>query len=172
MVHSQLAQARSQDDFKLHRRLLGTILHRTIKRSGVPAKWFGAEISFIESAKGGMKIELQIAVLCDDYRLLSYLSALQADFYRRLLAVEADAHVWFAGVMWRLTCEPEFEVGIPGKGYWDAVASDRLAHAQERGAANWDREQLDRHFMETKPDDLVVDFSDTEPPQRAIEDTA
>jgi hypothetical protein len=95
---------------------------------------------------------------------------LQADFLRRLLAIDESAHNWFAGLVWRLTCEPASEISVPGEDYWVAVDNDRRASAHARGDPAWDRHTLERHFSETRPDDLVVDFSDTEAPQREIKD--
>jgi hypothetical protein len=154
----ELEAAHTTMDFKMQKRLLGAVLSRTIRSSGIPANWLAAEIVAFRQ-ESGVRMQLQITVVHDEPRLLTYLSALQAEFTRRLFAIEEYAQQWFDGITWRVTCEPLFEPAIPGAEYWEAVENDRVAYAHAQSGAAVDRPTLERYFGETAPADLVVDFT-------------
>ena len=85
------------------------------------------------------------------------------------LATAPDAKAWLAGITWKLTPDAIYELALPHADYWEQVQADRLLTARQKGAVDWDRESLERHFSDTNPGELVVDFEDTGPPKRAHE---
>ena len=93
----------------------------------------------------------------------------RASFERRLLSVAPDARQWLAGIAWKLTPDPIFEEPLPTGEFWEYVQADRLLTARQKGAAEWDRESLAHHFSDTNPSEFVVDFDDTNPPDREAE---
>jgi hypothetical protein len=159
----------SDDDVRLRKQLLNVTLRNTLRKNGIPNDWIGGETMVIKLPTGEVKIELQLAVLCDEPRFLTYLTSLQAEFVRRLLAIEPGAEDWFCGFTWRLLNEPIFEAALPAADYWEMVIADRDMTARQKGAMKWDADSLRRHFHETTPGDLV-ELSDTPSHQRGVED--
>ncbi len=159
-----------QSEFERKRELMGLVLARTLKRNGVPPQWIGGEVNPMYLPDGGLRIELRLSVQIDEPRLLTYLTSLQADFERRLLDIAPDARQWVAGIVWTLSPDPIYEAAMPTPEYWEHVIADRELIAREKGGLGWDRDALARHFVDTNPGELLVDFDDTNPPERGIED--
>jgi hypothetical protein len=157
-------------DFELKRELLRVVLANTLKRNGIPPQWIGGELNSMNLPTGELRIEVRLSVEVDEPRFITYLSSFQADFERRLLAISPDARQWVSGIVWSLTPDPTFESPMPTSDYWEQVMADRELTAREKGAIPWDREALARHFVDTDPGELVVDFADTVPPDRDLED--
>jgi hypothetical protein len=111
-------------------------------------------------------------VQVDEPRFLTYLTSFQAELERRLLDAAPDVREWLAGIVWTLTPDAIYEMPLPESEYWEHVQADRLLTARQKGAAEWDRESLARHFSDTNPGELVVDFEDTRPPERGTENIA
>lgn len=162
----------SEAEFELKRALLRVVLANTLKRNGVPAQWVGGEINPMNLPTGELRIEIRLSVQVDEPRFLTYLSSFQADFERRLLAIAPDAKQWVCGFAWTLTPDPTFESAMPSADYWEQVMADREITARAKGAVQWDRDALERHFVDTDPGELFVDFNDTVPPERDVEDIA
>ena len=162
----------SESDLDLKRDLLRVVLATTLKKNGVPPQWIGGEINAMNLPTGELRIELRLSVQVDEPRFLAYLASFQADFERRLLGIAPDAKQWVSGIAWSLTPDPTFEIPLPTPDYWEQVIVDRGLTARQKGAVVWDRDALARHFLDTNPGDLVVDFDDTNPPQRDVEDLA
>jgi len=162
----------SESELDLKRELLRVVLARTLNKNGVPPPWVGGEINAMNLPTGELRIEVRLSVQVDEPRFLTYLASFQADFERRLLAIAPDAKQWVSGITWSLTPDPLFEVPLPTPEYWEHVIADRQLTAHEKGAVVWDRDAMSRHFLDTKPGDLVVDFDDSAPPKREIEDLA
>jgi hypothetical protein len=160
----------TETELDLKKELLRVVLAKTLKKNGVPPQWIGGELNAMMLPSGEPWIELRLQVQIDDPRLLAYLTSFQADFERRLLGIAPDAKQWVSGIVWSLTPDPVFEVAMPSPEYWDHVTADRELTARQKGALGWDRDTLARHFLDTNPGDLVVDFDNTRPPQRDIED--
>jgi len=139
----------------LRKRLLNVVLHNTIKHTGVPAEWIGGGTNVVTSPAGHVTIELALELTCDEPRFLTYLTAFQAEFGRRLLAFEKSAFDWFSGIRWRLENEPAFETSMPPSSYWDEVARDRGITARKVGAIVRDRRKSSDHFVETEPAGLI-----------------
>ena len=159
-------------ELDLKRDLLQVVLAKTLKKNGVPPQWVSGEINAMNLPSGELRIEVRLSVQLDEPRFLGYLASFQADFERRLLSIAPDAREWVSGIVWSLTPDPTFEVALPTAEYWEHVMADRELTAREKGAMEWDRESLARHFVDTNPGELVVDFDDTNPPERDVEDIA
>jgi hypothetical protein len=159
----------TDEDIRLRKQLLDVTLRNTLRKNGVPADWIGGEAAIFKLPTGEVKIELQLAVLCDEPRFLTYLSSLQADFLRRLLVIEPGAEDWFCGFTWRLLNEPIFEAALPAAGFWETVLADREVTARQKGAMRWDSDSLRRHFHETVPGELV-ELSEGPAHRRGVED--
>jgi hypothetical protein len=157
-------------EIQLKTDLLRVVLGKTLSRNGIPAQWIGGEINLMSLPTGEARIEVRLSVQVDEPRLLTYLASLQADFERRLLTIAPDARIWVSGFVWTLTPDPTFEAALPTPEYWANVAADRELTAREKGARAWDRDAMARHFVDTDPGELVVDFADTQPPPRDVED--
>jgi hypothetical protein len=162
----------SESELDLKRDLLRVVLSSTLKRNGLPPRWIAGEINSMNLPTGELRIEVRLSVQVDEPRLLAYLASFQADFERRLLGIAPDAKQWVSGIVWSLSPDPIFEVALPTADYWEQVIADRELTARQKGAVVWDREAMERHFLETSPGELLVDFDDTRPPQRDIEDLA
>lgn len=162
----------SESELDLKRELLRVVLSNTLKKNGVPPQWIDGEINAMNLPTGELRIEVRLSVQVDEPRLLAYLASFQADFERRLLGIAPDAKQWVSGIVWSLTPDPIFEVALPTREYWEQVIADRELTARQKGAVVWDREAMERHFLETSPSELLVDFDDTHPPQRGVEDLA
>jgi len=158
----------SEEDVRLRKQLLNLTLRNTLRKNGIPVDWIGGETMVVTLPTGEVKIELQLAILCDEPRFLTYLTSLQAEFVRRLLAIEPGAEDWFCGFTWRLMNEPIFEIALPAPVYWETVQADRELTARQKGAMNWDAAALKRHFDETAPGDLV-ELADAPGHQRGVE---
>lgn len=170
---SQLSSAPPADDeLDLRRKLLRVVLGNTLKKNGVPPQWIGGEILAMTSTTGEDRIEVRLSVECDEPRFLTYLSSFQAEFQRRLLAIAPDAKHWVSGISWILHTDPAFETALPSAEYWGHVMADRELTLRQKGAVEWDRDSLARHFVDTDPGELVVDFTDTRPPDKDVEDIA
>jgi hypothetical protein len=154
---------------EIRRKLLRVVLARTIQKAGVPAAWIGGEVNPMVLPSGEEWIEVRLSLEVDEPRFLTYLSSFQAAFERRLLSVAPDARQWLAGIAWKLTPDPLFETPLPMAQFWESVQADRLLTARQRGAAEWDRESLARHFSDTNPSEFMVEFDDTSPPDRDAE---
>ncbi len=163
------SQPPSEADLDLKRELLRVVLAKTLK-NGVPPQWIGAELNTMALPSGEPWIELRLSVQVDEPRLIAFISSFQADFERRLLEIAPDAKKWVAGIVWTVTPDPIFEVAMPSPDYWEHVIADRALTARQKGAMGWDRDTMARHFSETSPGDLMVDFDDTNPPERGVED--
>jgi hypothetical protein len=159
-------------DLELKRELLGVVLGKTLKRNGVPPQWIGGEVNAMNLPTGEPRLEIRLSVRVDEPRLLTYLASLQADFERRLLAIAPDARQWVSAITWSLATDPLFEVPVPSPQYWEQVVADRELTLRQKGAVEWDRDAIERHFLDTNPGELVVDFDDTMPPVRETEDLA
>jgi hypothetical protein len=162
----------SESELDLKRDLLRVVLSSTLKRNGLPPRWIAGEINSMNLPTGELRNEVRLSVQVDEPRLLTYLASFQADFERRLLGIAPDAKQWVSGIVWSLSPDPTFEVALPTADYWEQVIADRELTARQKGAVVWDREAMERHFLETSPGELLVDFDDTRPPQRDIEDLA
>jgi hypothetical protein len=157
---------------ELRRELLRVVLSKTLKRTGVPAPWISGEINVMNLPSGEARIEVRLAVQVDEPRFFTYLATFQAEFERRLLHIAPDAKQWLAGIAWSVTPDAAYEAPMPTPEYWAHVIADRELTARQSGAMDWDRDTLARHFVDTNPGELVVDFDDTNPPDREIEDLA
>jgi hypothetical protein len=157
---------------ELRRELLRVVLAKTVQKTNVPAAWISGELNPMITESGEEWIEVRLSVQVDEPRLLTYLTSFQADFERRLLAGAPDAKDWLAGITWKLTPDAIYELPLPQAEYWEQVQADRLLTARQKGAADWDRESLERHFSDTNPGEMVVDFEDTRPPERDVENLA
>ena len=168
------AQALAEAEAKLNLRkeLLQVVLARTVQKTRVPAAWIGGELNPMVLPSGEEWIEVRLSVQVDEPRLLTYLTSFQAEFERRLLDAAPDAREWLAGIAWTLTPDAIYEMPLPEAEYWEHVHADRLLTARQKGATDWDRESLARHFSDTNPGELVVDFEDTRPPERGTENIA
>ena len=161
-----------ESDLDLKRDLLRVVLSNTLKKNGLPPQWIAGEINPMSLPSGELRIEVRLSVQVDEPRLLGYLASFQADFERRLLGIAPDAKQWVSGIVWSLTPDPMFEVALPTADYWEQVIADRELTGRQKGAVVWDRDAMERHFLETAPGDLVVDFDDRQPPRRDVEDLA
>lgn len=149
----------------LRRGLLRVVLRDSLRHSGFPNEWIGAQTRGLVRKDGAPMMEVRFTVLCDEPRLLYYLSAFQADFERRLLAVDPKAEVWLHAITWTLTTtlgEVAEEFRLPPAEYWPHVARDRDIAAKQRGEIKWSHEDLARQFESTDPAPLQ-DFGDTQP---------
>ncbi|MDF2466812.1 MAG: hypothetical protein K0Q43_5047 [Ramlibacter sp.] len=162
----------SESELDLKRDLLRVVLSTTLKKNGVPPQWIAGEINAMSLPTGELRIEVRLSVQVDEPRLLAFLTSFQADFERRLLGIAPDAKHWVSGIVWSLTPDPIFEVALPTPDYWEQVIADRELTARQKGAVVWDRAAMERHFLETSPGELLVDFDDTHPPPRGVEDLA
>ena len=162
----------SESELDLKRDLLRVVLSNTLKKNGVPPQWIAGEINAMSLPTGELRIEVRLSVQVDEPRLLAFLTSFQADFERRLLGIAPDAKHWVSGIVWSLTPDPIFEVALPTPDYWEQVIADRELTARQKGAVVWDREAMERHFLEASPGELLVDFDDTHPPPCAVEDLA
>lgn len=162
----------SESELDLKRDLLRVVLSNTLKKNGVPPQWIDGEINSMTLPTGELRIEVRLSVQVDEPRLLAFLASFQADFERRLLGIAPDAKQWVSGIVWSLAPDPVFEVALPTADYWEQVIADRELTARQKGAVVWDRDAMERHFVETRPDELLVDFDDTPPPERGVEDIA
>jgi hypothetical protein len=169
---ASLSLSPSETELDLKRDLLRVVLSNTLKKNGVPAQWIAGEINAMNLPTGELRIEVRLSVQVDEPRLLAYLASFQADFERRLLGIAPDAKQWVSGFVWTLTPDPVYEVALPTADYWEQVISDRELTARQKGAVVWDRDAMARHFLETTPGELLVDFDDTHPPERGVEDLA
>jgi len=165
-------EAAAQALLEKRKQLLRFVLAKTIQKNHVPAAWIGGELNPMVLPSGEEWIEVRLSVEVDEPRMLTYLASFQADFERRLLSLAPDARQWLAGITWKLTPDPIYEVPLPDADYWEHVQADRLLTARQKGAAEWDRESLEHHFSDTNPGELVVDFEDTSPPDRDAENIA
>ena len=165
------AKARA-DKHELRKELLRVVLAKTIQKTNVPAAWISGELNSMIEPNGEEWIEVRLLVQVDEPRLLTYLTSFQADFERRMLAAAPDVREWLSGISWKLTPDAIYELPLPHAEYWEQVQADRLLTARQKGAAEWDRESLERHFSDTSPGELGVDFEDTRPPDRDLEDLA
>jgi hypothetical protein len=145
------------DDLQLRKQLLKVVLRDTVRSNGVPGAWIAGETKLAVQPTGETMMELQLSVECDEPRFLTYLTAFQADFNRRLLAIEPGAGEWFSALTWRLRNEPKFEVSMPAPIFWDKVSRDRE-----------DKPQV----AEPPPLPPRVDFAKTLPTPRRAEDLA
>jgi hypothetical protein len=168
------AQALAEAEAKLNLRkeLLRVVLAKTIQKTRVPAAWIGGELNPMVLPSGEEWIEVRLSVQVDEPRFLTYLTSFQAELERRLLDAAPDVREWLAGIVWTLTPDAIYEMPLPESEYWEHVQADRLLTARQKGAAEWDRESLARHFSDTNPGELVVDFEDTRPPERGTENIA
>jgi hypothetical protein len=141
------------DELRLRKQLLGVVLRDTMRRNGVPPEWIGGETKLVAQPDGEPKLELQLSVECDEPRFLTYLTAFQADFRRRLMEIEPAASAWFSALTWRLRNEPAFEVSMPAPIFWEKVSRDRHGEPEE-------------------PQRPVVDYVTTLPTPRRAEDLA
>jgi hypothetical protein len=153
----------------LRKELLRVVLAKTIQKTNVPPAWIGGELNRMVLPTGEEWIEIRLSVQADEPRFLTYLSTFQSDLERRLLAAAPDVREWLSGVVWKITPDPIYELSMPQKEYWQHVQEDRLLTARQKGAMEWDRESLERHFSDTNPGELVVDYDDTKPPERGTE---
>ncbi len=159
----------AEAELDLKRELLRVVLNKTLKKHGVPPQWVGGEINAMTLPTGEIRIEVRLSVQVDEPRFLTYLTSFQADFERRLAAIAPDAKQWVSGITWTLVPDLIFEVPLPTPEYWAHVISERELTARQKGAMQWDRETLARHFVDTNPGELMADFDDTKPPDREIE---
>lgn len=166
----QQPSAPASTEIQLKTEILRVVLGKTLKRNGVPAQWIGGEINEMSLPTGEARIEVRLSVRVDEPRLLTYLASLQADFERRLLAIAPDAKIWVSGIVWTLNPDPTFEVPMPSAEYWQDVIADRELTARRNGARPWDREALERHFVDTDPGETALNFGDTQPPDHEPED--
>jgi hypothetical protein len=164
--------AAAESRLEIRRQLLRVVLARTLQKTGVPAAWIGGEVNPMVLPSGEEWIEVRLSLEVDEPRFLTYLSSFQASFERRLLSVAPDARHWLAGIAWKLTPDPIFEVPLPMGEFWESVQADRLLTARQKGAAEWDRESLEHHFSDTNPSEFIVEFDDTNPPERGDENIA
>jgi hypothetical protein len=162
----------SESELDLKRDLLRVVLSNTLKKNGLPPQWIAGEINAMSLPTGELRIEVRLSVQVDEPRLLAFLTSFQADFERRLLGIAPDAKQWVSGIVWSLAPDPVFEIALPTPDYWEQVIADRELTARQKGAVAWDRDAMERHFLETSPDELLVDFDDTHPPARGVEDLA
>ena len=162
----------SDNELDLKRDLLQIVLGRTLKKNGVPAAWVGGEINTMKTISGELRIEVRLSLRVDEPRFLTFLSSFQADFERRLLAVAPDAKQWLSGITWSVTPDATFETAMPSPEYWEIVITERELTSRQKGAMGWDRDALERHFVDTNPGEVVVDFADTVPPERGVENLA
>ncbi|HUR90877.1 MAG TPA: hypothetical protein VMZ74_17465 [Ramlibacter sp.] len=154
---------------ELRKELLRMVLAKTVQKTNVPPAWIGGELNAMVLESGEEWIEVRLSVQVDEPRLLTYLTSFQAEFERRLLAAAPDAKEWLAGTTWKFTPDAIYELPVPQAQYWEQVQADRLLTARQKGAVDWDRESLERHFSDTNPGEMVVDFEDTSPPERRTE---
>jgi hypothetical protein len=166
------SRAQFEAELDLKRELLRVVLAKTLKRNGVPPQWVGAEINAMNLPSGELRIELRLSLQVDEPRFTTYLSTFQSELEHRLLAIAPDARQWVSGIVWTLTTDAAFERALPTPEYWAHVIADRELTARQQGTMDWDRDALARHFVDTDPGDLVVDFDDTKPPDRDVENLA
>lgn len=166
------SRPRAESVHDLKKELLRVVLAKTLKKNGVPPQWISGEINAMTLPSGEAWIEVSLSVQVDEPRFLQYLASFQADFERRLIAISPDAKQWLSRIGWTLTPDPTFEVALPSPEYWEHVVADRELTARQKGAMEWDRDTLARHFVDTNPGEVVVDFDDTNPPERSIENLA
>jgi hypothetical protein len=167
-----LAADNAEAELELKKDLLRVVLGTTLKKNGVPAPWIGGEVNAMVLPDGEPFIEIRFSLQLDEPRFLTYISAFQADFERRLAEVSPDAKHWLSRISWTVTPDPIYESPMPTPEYWEHVMADRELTARQKGAMDWDRESLARHFSDTDPGELVVDYDDTTPPDRQIENLA
>lgn len=169
---AERAFAEAEAKLQLRKDLLGVVIAKTVQKTKVPAAWIGGELNPMVLPSGEEWIEVRLSLRVDEPRILTYLSSIQAEFERRLLDADPNAREWLAGITWSLTTDPIFEMAPPEAGYWEHVQSDRLLTARQKGTAEWDRDALAHHFSDTNPGEMVVDFQQTSPPDRDVEDLA
>ena len=162
----------SEAEQELKRELLRVVLAKTLKKNGIPPQWISVEVNAMTQPSGEVWIEISFSLQVDEPRFLTYISSFQAEFERRLLEIAPDARQWLSRIAWTVTPDPIYEAAMPSPGYWENVTADRELTARQKGAMEWDRESLARHFSDTNPGDLVVDFVETLPPDRSIENLA
>ncbi len=147
------------------RALLRVVLRETLRKSGFPSDWVGAQTRGLVRKDGAAMLEVRFTVLCDEPRLLYYLSAFQAEFERRILAIDPKAAGWLHAMTWTLTTtlgEVAEEFRLPPADYWPHVARDRDIAAKQRGEIKWSQEDLARQFESTDPAPLQ-EAGDTQP---------
>jgi hypothetical protein len=83
------------------RQLLGLILRDTLYDNGIPFDWLTAEAlqALAPGRDPGTHVRLHIRRW--EPELLPYCPAIQAEFKRRLLAVDPSAHHWLMGFSWQ-----------------------------------------------------------------------
>lgn len=165
------AKARA-DKMELRKQMLSVVLAKTVQKTNVPAAWIGGELNVMVTPEGEEWIEVRLSVQLDEPRFLTYLTSFQAELERRLLAAAPDVRQWLSGITWKLTPDAIYELPLPQPQYWEHVQADRLLTARQKGAVDWDRESLEKHFSDTDPGEVVADFQSTSPPERPVENIA
>lgn len=166
------SRPQAASELELRTQLLRVVMARTLKKHGIPPDWISAAINTMSLPSGEVRIEVRLSMTVDEPRFLAYISSFQADFERRLHSISPEARQWVTGIAWNLITDSVYETAMPRPEYWEHVLADRELTAHEKGAKEWDRDSLARHFVDTNPGDLVVDFDDTHPPDRNIENLA
>jgi hypothetical protein len=148
------------------RELLRFVLRDTLKDTGIPAAWLGGEAVPTVDEAGKLWVEVRLILKCHEPRFLYYLAAFQAEFERRLIAMDPQLWDWASRISWSLPVreadDPDFS--LPNAEYWDDVLRDREVTARQEGRKDWDRASLARHFEDTDPGH--ADFENTHPPER------
>jgi hypothetical protein len=169
----EAAAARARDEkMELRKQMLRVVLAKTVQKTNVPAAWIGGELNPMVTPDGEEWIEVRLSVQVDEPRFLTYVTSFQAELERRLLAAAPDVKQWLSGITWKFTPDAIYEMSMPQPEYWEHVNADRLLTARQKGAAEWDRESLEKHFSDTNPDEIVMNYEDTTPPDRQVENLA
>ena len=159
------SQPHLEDESDLRRSLLRVVFRETLRHSGFPSEWIGAQTRGLVRKDGASMLEVRFTMLCDEPRMLYYLSAFQAELERRLLSIEPKAAEWLHNITWTLTTtlgEVAEEFRLPPAEYWAHVVRDRDIAAKQRGEIKWSQEDLARQFESTDPAPLQ-DAGDTQP---------
>ena len=169
----EAAEAKAKaEKYELRKEMLRVVLAKTVQKTQVPSAWIGGELNTMVTPEGEEWIEVRLSVQVDEPRFLTYISSFQAELERRLLAAAPDVRHWLSGITWKITPDAIYEMPLPQAEYWEHVQADRLLTARQKGAAEWDRESLEKHFSDTDPGEVVADYQDTAPPDKPVENMA
>lgn len=166
----EVAEAKARTEkLALRKQMLRVVLAKTVQKTNVPAAWIGGELNVMVTPEGEEWIEVRLSVQVDEPRFFTYISSFQAELERRLLAAAPDVRHWLSGITWKITPDAIYEMPLPQPEYWEHVQADRLLTARQKGAVEWDRESLEKHFSDTDPGEAAADYQETNPPERPTE---